>query len=163
MKWTTVATALYALPLALGEVLQAEVVARGNHHNHGNGNGNRNHGVAANKKQTTGGEAHVVVVLWVNVGGGAATQKMADPVTVVLNAADPAATAPAATHTVRPRIHFLLDLILTRTGGCWRRRRPHLHPGQYFSPSRRLSSLRLPLAKPHRHTIHLRFSLQEAC
>lgn len=94
MKWSTVTAALCALPLALGGVIEAEVVARGSHGNH------QNNGAAANKKQATSGEATVVVVLWVNVGGGAATQKIAEPVTVVVNAADPAAVAPAATHTV---------------------------------------------------------------
>ena len=102
MKWSSVATALCALPLALGGVLQAEVVARGDDRD----NGNSDNGIAANKKQTTGGEAHVVVVLWINTGGGAATQKMNEPVTVVVDAADPATVAPAATHTVRLRFQF---------------------------------------------------------
>ena len=101
MKWSALAAGLCALPLALGGVLQAEIMARGDHHN-----GNNHNGVAANKKQATSGEATVVLILWVNVGGGAATQKMNEPVTVVVNVADAASAAPAATHSVSTLNHL---------------------------------------------------------
>ena len=79
MKFSSVATALCALPLALGAVLQAEVIRRTNHVSEGHASGhNAAHG---NMKETTSGMATVVVVLWVNNGGGAETQKMNEPVT----------------------------------------------------------------------------------
>lgn len=82
MKWSTIATALCALPFALGGMIEAELVER-------------EMGGAA--VQVSGQTTVVteIVILWVNNGGGAATTTMAPPVSVAK------AAAPAATHTVR--------------------------------------------------------------
>ena len=106
MKFSCVATALCALPLALGGVLQAEVIRRTNHGSEGHTNGHN--AVHGNTGETSGGMATVVVVLWVNNGGGAETQKMNEPVTVTVDHANKVA-APAATHTVCPALSSSLE------------------------------------------------------
>ena len=86
MKWSTISAALCALPVALGGLIDAELVQRTNHQNEGT------------TVQVAGHSATVIeiVVLWVNNGGGATTSSIASAVSVAA-----AAAAPAATHTVR--------------------------------------------------------------
>ena len=83
MKWSTISTALCALPFVLGGMIEAELVERDSH------------GGAVVQVSSHATVVTEIIILWVNYGGGAATTTMAPAVSVAK------AAAPAATHTVR--------------------------------------------------------------
>ena len=97
MKWSTLTAVFATLPLALGGVIEAQVMRRDGHGAGGHGAGHS--GLVPSAPEVTQEitpEGHVVthvVILWVNPGADASTTKLA-PSSALQNA------QPAHTHTV---------------------------------------------------------------
>lgn len=77
MKYSAILTTLCAAPLALAGILKAEVVPRNdNGMSIGNSHGSKNSGSSGSSGSSVVIQETVineVIVIWVNVGGGAAT------------------------------------------------------------------------------------------
>jgi hypothetical protein len=105
MKWS-LATALFAAPLALAGALQADLVERTSEKDMSKGD-MYGHG------SSTTVVVEEIVVIWVCSGGGGQTTTMNTMTTVA------GAMAPAKTHTVS-RLTAIEPYILTEKGHCWR-------------------------------------------